>query len=408
MSALTAKCPGCGTMVEIDEGKKRASCPKCSTWVDARDAVVAEASMDIRPMADPELATYNSGGYRASVEQIKQSIATETPEIKPVTPAVKPIEHIGSRPLAPSQKPIAGNTTSPERTELNTSGSVEPPVKRIPRNMDSPEHSEPGAVSPIPPNTDAPAPDMPLSEFVAELKTPFHSANNEVPTEPAVNAVPVFKPLSSAAAASLQNSTSMIRDKRQSLEKQIEQDNIFRKATSFLEQGQFISSEPLFKAMTEKYPEDYRAWWGLLRSMTRDLKTNMKPDEAPEYFKKACEFAPDEIEADIRKTYMQWLKTVAVKHDRDHPSHVADSAPHSAARPQNNSVPISRQDAQGAGNTATNPSDKSCLKACLLVPFILMGFLITFILAVSTESAMPLLFFFILVAIIIYATKKKN
>lgn len=39
MDMIQAKCPGCGQLVVIAQDKRRASCDKCSTWVDARDAI---------------------------------------------------------------------------------------------------------------------------------------------------------------------------------------------------------------------------------------------------------------------------------------------------------------------------------------------------------------------------------
>ncbi|NLT12003.1 MAG: hypothetical protein GXY06_06305, partial [Clostridiaceae bacterium] len=411
MAGLISKCPGCGTIVEIEEGKKRASCPKCSTWVDARDAIVAESSMDVRPMADSESATFSSGGYKASTEQVMQSVSPETPAVKPESPEIMPIEHTLSKPLTSSPKPIADNSYSPERTEIKASGPIEPSINIIPQNSGSPEQSAPDSNSPIPPNTDAPEPDMPFSEFVAELNKPLNAMSNKGPKEPADTSVPVFKPLSAAAAASLQHSASMIRDKRQAMENRIEQDDVYRQASSFLEQGQFVSSEPLFLMMTERYPEDYRAWWGLLRSMTRDLKSNIKPEKASEYFKIACDLAPADLEQEIKQTYMTWLKTIAVNHERDHPSHVADRAPNpskSSDSPVPMSVGNSNMPRKLIADDADKNSSSSCLMGCLIVPLVIVGFLIAIIIAVITESAVGIMIFFIIVGILIYSTQKKK
>lgn len=80
--------------------------------------------------------------------------------------------------------------------------------------------------------------------------------------------------------------------------------------------GNYTQAYDSFKELSEKYPDDYRGWWGMIRAMTSDFA--IMPSEtdyyetirntAAEYFDYALKVADDSNRKKITEIYEKWDK----------------------------------------------------------------------------------------------------
>lgn len=80
--------------------------------------------------------------------------------------------------------------------------------------------------------------------------------------------------------------------------------------------GNYQQAYDSFKELSEKYPDDYRGWWGMIRAITRDFA--IMPEEndyrenirntAAEYFDYAVKTARDSDRGKITEIYEKWDK----------------------------------------------------------------------------------------------------
>lgn len=80
--------------------------------------------------------------------------------------------------------------------------------------------------------------------------------------------------------------------------------------------GNYPQAYDSFKELSEKYPDDYRGWWGMIRAMTSDFA--IMPEEtdyhenirnyAAEYFDYAVKVAQDSDRKRITEIYEKWDK----------------------------------------------------------------------------------------------------
>ncbi|NLT12000.1 MAG: hypothetical protein GXY06_06290 [Clostridiaceae bacterium] len=107
MDSIQVKCPGCGQVVLIEQGKKRESCNKCSTWVDVRDAVkvsdleVSTTVMDTPAIAVPLVSTGASLVEDKTLAMQKASPAPIVPEAPGVSSV--PIDEVETHSNPPQQ-----------------------------------------------------------------------------------------------------------------------------------------------------------------------------------------------------------------------------------------------------------------------------------------------------------------
>ena len=100
---------------------------------------------------------------------------------------------------------------------------------------------------------------------------------------------------------------------RVSAEENLSAGELAQNGDTFMEIGNIRQAYEAFSEMSRKYPDDFRGWWGLVRTVTEDFslmpsKGNYHTEErqtAAEYFDSACKTAGDSA-GNFKEIYKNW------------------------------------------------------------------------------------------------------
>lgn len=93
----------------------------------------------------------------------------------------------------------------------------------------------------------------------------------------------------------------------------LERDRLVEKCETYFKLDNYEMAEKTYRNMTERYPEDYRGWWGLIICKTHNLeKIYVEDGEITLWFTYIKKLADEEQLEEIKKTFIEYLRKVAL------------------------------------------------------------------------------------------------